>query len=445
MGPIRLRSFESSVYGASRIGDGFPYGFRRFWIRCALHYSWRNANDKLHKRHDELCRNKSGAGSRYIRSYKPSRILELLRIVYSCGSEGEFHHHVVSVGLASLEAPSWSGGIASHLGGLQNALRHRGIHVESVRGFGVAALARFHPFQFIPTYLMALKRLRNTDILHAHDARLVTLGKRLGIPIITTFHGYLPEETQMRGARHALIELCKDFVYACVQDSDALIAVDNRIAHWLWENYGANNIHVIQNGVDSEMFHPEIASMEEIGLLQGSGSVSVAREVWRNNENPMILFAKGLSPKNGASVLVEAMPIVRKSFPGADLFMATGQVPHEQMPSLIRQAEIVVIPSVPVAGVEEATSILALEAMASEKCVIASNIGGLREIIENDRTGILVPPGDPEILAEEIVAALQDDERRRQLGRAAREAVVRDHSWAKVAEQTMKVYEEVFA
>jgi len=355
----------------------------------------------------------------------------------------------LKLGLVSTEAPSWSGGIASHLEGLGNALRHRGIHLESVRGFGVVALARFHPFQFIPTYLMALKCLRHVDVIHSHDARLVTVGKRLGIPIVTTFHGYLPEETQMRGARHASIELCKDFVYACVQDSDAIIAVDTRIANWLWGNYGASGIHVIPNGVDPEIFHPE--SGYEVAIETGFHGETRLQEVSGSpnfnessgSKSPQILFAKGLSPKNGASVAVAAMPLVRREFPEADLFMATGQVPHAQMPDLIRQADIVIIPSVPVAGVEEATSILALEAMASEKCVVASNIGGLREIIEHDRTGVLVPPGDPEVLAEEIIEALRDEGRRRRLGRNARAHVLANHTWAKVADKTVRVYEDL--
>ena len=74
---------------------------------------------------------------------------------------------------------------------------------------------------------------------------------------------------------------------------------------------------------------------------------------------------------------------------------------------------------------------------------MAWDIGGLREIIEMDRTGILIPPGDPEVLAEEIVSALQDEERRHRLGRNAREYGVKNHSWAQVAEETMRVYESV--
>jgi glycosyltransferase involved in cell wall biosynthesis len=268
----------------------------------------------------------------------------------------------------------------------------------------------------------------------------VTLKKRLHKPIVTTFHGYLPEETAMRGGRRFVIDWCEAYVQAAVLISDAIITVDSRIAHWLWEYYHARGIHVIPNGVDPGLFHPDI---EENALLEGSGMVQMVRETQGNRKHFTILFAKGLSPKNGAEVLQEAMPIVRSHVQNVDLFMATGQVPHSEMPNLIRSADLVVIPSVPVAGVEEATSILALEAMASGKCVIASDIGGLREIIDPNNTGILVSPGDPEALADEIIAALQDDERRTMIGVLARKAVLRDYTWERAATATIKVYESV--
>lgn len=355
---------------------------------------------------------------------------------------------MVAIGL--LGPVGHNGGVASHIEGLQAEFVKRGIHVESVGEIGSQRLARLHPFQFIPQYLVALKRLRRMDILHAHDARLVSLAKRLGIPIVTTFHGYLPEETRMRGARPEIIGLCEAFVQACVEKSDALIAVDTRIAHWLWKNYGASGIHIIPNGVNTDLFHSsheiavETAQRNGTSLLHSSGSGKVSRNSRGISEgHPIILFAKGLSPKNGASVAVEAMPIVRQIFPSADLFMATGQVPHSQMPALIRQADIVIIPSVPVAGVEEATSILALEAMASGKCVIASDIGGLREIIQHDKTGILVPPSDPEALATEIIEALRDEGRREALGRNARAAILAHYTWEIAAEKTIRVYDDV--
>ena len=375
--------------------------------------------------------------------------MELLCLVLGCRPEGKLHCLVVAIGI--LGPFNQNGGVASHIEGLQREFVRRGFHVETVGEIGTQLLARLHPFQFVPQYLVALRRLRKMDLLHSHDVRLASLGKRLGIPLVSTIHGYLPGETRMRNGHSLAIELCEAFVLAAVETSDAIIAVDNRIARWLQRDYGAVGIHVIPNGVDPEIFHPsrgyEIAIKTEIHggprLKEVSGTIFVAREIGGNSQHPVILFAKGLSPKNGASIAVEAMPIVRRSFPHADLFMATGQVPHAQMPDLIRQADIVIVPSIPVAGVEEATSILALEAMASGKCVIASDIGGLREIIENDRTGILIPPGDPEVLAEEIVSALQDEERRHRLGRNAREYVVKNHSWAQVAEETMRVYESV--
>jgi glycosyltransferase involved in cell wall biosynthesis len=336
-----------------------------------------------------------------------------------------------------------NGGVASHIAGLQADYAKRGIQVESVGEIGAQLLRRFHPFQFIPQYLAAMRRLRNVDLLHSHDARLVTLKKRLRKPIVTTFHGYLPEETRMWGGHRFAIDWCEAYVQAAVVLSDAIIAVDSRIAHWLWEYYHASHIHVIPNGVDSDMFHPK---QEEIGLLQGSGMASVVREVGRNREeSPIVLFAKGDSPKNGLEVAHAAMAIARKTLPNIKFVMALGRVRHENMPALIQAADVVIIPSVPVAGVEEATSILALEAMACGRTVIASNIGGLREIIEPNRTGILVAPRDPEALADEIVAALEDDGRRAMLGVAARRAILERYTWKKAADETIKVYEKVLA
>jgi glycosyltransferase involved in cell wall biosynthesis len=171
--------------------------------------------------------------------------------------------------------------------------------------------------------------------------------------------------------------------------------------------------------------------------------VQVIRNSGENDRVPIVLFAKGDSPKNGLEVAHAAMAIARKSLPNIKFVMALGRVRHENMPSLIQASDIVIIPSVPVAGVEEATSILALEAMACGRTVIASNIGGLREIIEPNQTGILVAPGDPEALADEIVAALQDDGRRAMLGLAARRAVLERYTWEKAADETIKVYESI--
>src|SRR5205807_9332006 len=103
------------------------------------------------------------------------------------------------------------------------------------------------------------------------------------------------------------------------------------------------------------------------------------------------------------------------------------------------------VPSVVVAGVEEATSILMLEAMACGKPVIASRIGGLSEVIEHCRTGLLVPPEDSDALAASVVTTLSDPVLGRKLGAEARDFVVRGHSWDIVAQRTSSLYDELLS
>lgn len=76
---------------------------------------------------------------------------------------------------------------------------------------------------------------------------------------------------------------------------------------------------------------------------------------------------------------------------------------------LMRQADVIVVPSVPAHGVVEATSIAALEGMALGKPVVASAIGGLVELIQSGQTGLLVPPGDARALARAVLSLEQSD------------------------------------
>src|SRR2546425_7533059 len=97
-------------------------------------------------------------------------------------------------------------------------------------------------------------------------------------------------------------------------------------------------------------------------------------------------------------------------------------------------------PSIPVVGVEEATSLFALEAMACGKPVVASAIGGLKEMIRNRENGILVPPARPDLLADAILELIRDRQLSDEIGEAARESVLDGHSWACVAAKVSAIY-----
>jgi glycosyltransferase involved in cell wall biosynthesis len=75
--------------------------------------------------------------------------------------------------------------------------------------------------------------------------------------------------------------------------------------------------------------------------------------------------------------------------------------------SLLRQVDVVIVPSL-----SEPFGLVAIEAMAAEKLVIASRVGGLAEIVQHGETGVLIEPGDPDALAKEIVCSFERPEER---------------------------------
>jgi glycosyltransferase involved in cell wall biosynthesis len=77
--------------------------------------------------------------------------------------------------------------------------------------------------------------------------------------------------------------------------------------------------------------------------------------------------------------------------------------------------------------------------------MVVSDIGGFRELVEDEGAARLVPPGDPEALAAALTELVEDAEQRRELERRAASAAAGPYSWDRVAEQTLAVYREVGA
>lgn len=166
------------------------------------------------------------------------------------------------------------------------------------------------------------------------------------------------------------------------------------------------------------------------------------------------MFAGALGPHKGIDVLLEAwrgldsaVPLVLvglrrydtpRHFPNG--VIVAENVPHGDVLDAWRHCAIAVVPSV----WPEPFGLVAIEAMAAGRPVIASAIGGLTDIIENGTSGILVPPGDALALRSTIEELLADPRRRAAMGRAARERAS-SFSAAIVVPQIEQIYREVVA
>jgi glycosyltransferase involved in cell wall biosynthesis len=171
-----------------------------------------------------------------------------------------------------------------------------------------------------------------------------------------------------------------------------------------------------------------------------------------------------LVPKNGVNVAVDAARLLRDR--GVDFVLLIagygpqrkeldaqvlaarledhvrflGAVTTDQMPGWCARASVAIVPSVPSKGVEEATSISAIEGQACGRPVVASDLGGLREVITHDVNGLLTPPGNAGALADAVQRLLSDRTLAKRLGDGGAENVRSHHS----LEVWSRRFEEVF-
>jgi len=114
---------------------------------------------------------------------------------------------------------------------------------------------------------------------------------------------------------------------------------------------------------------------------------------------------------------------------------AVGFVPHDELQQLYARAAIVACPSR-----REGFGVACLEAMAHGRPVVASSVGGLRDLVVDGETGLLVPPRDPAALRRALEQLLGDADLRRRLGTAGRERARARFSWDAVTDATLAAY-----
>jgi glycosyltransferase involved in cell wall biosynthesis len=170
--------------------------------------------------------------------------------------------------------------------------------------------------------------------------------------------------------------------------------------------------------------------------------VEIPGRVGEPDEPPRLLYAGRLSPEKGVLVLAEAargLPlVVAGDGPLRDRFPeALGFVPHDRLLAMYGQASVVVCPSL-----REGYGVVCAEAMAHGRPVVASGVGGLKDLVVEGETGLLVPPGDPVALRAALVRLLEDADLRRRLGTAARERAGRELSWTSATESTLRAYRD---
>ncbi len=308
-----------------------------------------------------------------------------------------------------------------------------------------------------------LIRNNSFDLIHCHDAvagyaahlALTRAGRQ--IPVIETIHGPATYESRMMLGwtieQSKYLQRLFNIEKEAFVQADHLIAVDTGQADIAINDFGISKkkISVIFNCVSCRAID---------SLIKDPPSVKVPQ--------PYLLVPRRLVEKTGVRIAVEALaklgpdtqlnlviagdgPLgnalkqLAKNLGLDSRVVFLGSIPRQEVLRLAKEALAVVVPSIPTGGVIEATSIAVIEAMACGTAVIASDIGGLAELIGHNQTGFLVPHSDPGALGDTILSLIRSPDQRNVVCRQARQYVLENLDTSIWFDKVKCVYEAVLA
>ncbi|MGP4005234.1 glycogen synthase [Streptomyces sp. 4N124] len=303
--------------------------------------------------------------------------------------------------------------------------------------------------------------LEGRELVHSHTwyANLAGhLGKLLyGIPHVMTAHSLeplRPWKAEQLGGGYALSSWAER---TAIEAADAVIAVSGAMREDILGCYSTLDpakVHVVHNGIDTTLYRPDhgTEALTRIGLDPDRPYVLFVGRITRQKGVPHLLRAiRHIDPAAQVVLCAGApdTPEIDREF--RDLFQELSSVregvhwipqmlPRADVIQLLTHAAVFVCPSV-----YEPLGIVNLEAMACGTPVVASRVGGIPEVVEDGKTGVLVSVDDDfeTGLAQALDSVLGDPEGARRMGEAGRERAVGEFGWDAVARRTVQLYREI--
>ncbi|MGB9838050.1 glycosyltransferase family 4 protein [Methanothermobacter sp.] len=212
-------------------------------------------------------------------------------------------------------------------------------------------------------------------------------------------------------------------------------------------------IELIPPAVDPETYKPGNSNLrEKYGIPEDSKIVLFVGAMNRGHRHKGVdvllrAFSKIEDEDNylvlaGSGDMIPEYRKLAESLSIADKAVFMGFVSENQLIDLYRTSDILVLPTLTIA---EGFGMVLIEANACGTPVIGSKVGGIKYVIRDGETGILVPPGDPVALADAITRILEDEELAARMGSNGRRMVMENYTWDKSARMTERVFEEVIS
>lgn len=302
------------------------------------------------------------------------------------------------------------------------------------------------------------------DLLHAHSpvfngVAALKVRQKLSIPVVYEIRSLWEEAAVAHGTygyhSHEFTHTRSLETWVC-QSADRVGAISNGLKnHLAARGIPSDKIAVVHNGVDLDTTKPCEPDAEY-------------KESWKLTGKKIVAYIGSFRRYEGLDLLIKAIAHLSKARPDLVLLLVgggrveveaqlkslidkldlrdkvimPGWLSPERIPGVYAMTDILVYPRNPMLLTEIVTPLKPLEAMAMGKALIASDIGGHRELIQPGHNGLLFPPGNESALVEAVCRLLDDHGLRQKLAAQAKAWVRRERSWSKTTSVYSEIYEE---
>jgi len=302
-------------------------------------------------------------------------------------------------------------------------------------------------------YAIQLHMEKPFDVVHAHDWMVTdaawVLKSGLGIPVVSTIHA--TEQGRMGGLHTDLQRYVNQLEWRLTFESWRIIVNSRHMREELKGlfNVPEDKIDIIPNGTDPEHFDFPFDPRP-------------LRNSFAYEHQKIVLYVGRLVNEKGVQVLLDSVPMVLQHFPGTQFLIVgtgyfmddlkqkaaalnihhnvkfLGYVGDDELLQLYKIADVVTIPSL-----YEPFGIVALEGMAANVPVVASDVGGLRDFVKHMETGVTTYTGNAQSLAWGLLLVLRDQEVADRLAKNAFAKVQSVYNWKSISAKTRDVYLQV--
>lgn len=340
------------------------------------------------------------------------------------------------------------------------------VHGDTILCSRIPASGNLRVYGSIVRSLFSTAHAGGYDVIYTRNSFFGVLGDLFsglihGTPIVCEVNGFFGDEIRLIAGDHPSLDItarmnrtiCRVSEKYLLKRADSIIAVTQGIKHHLIEEYGVDEkkIIVIENGANTGIFRP--------------GDQEKARKILELDPAAQyVCFTGNFAPWQGLPDLIRAIPeivdrcqearfllvgdgVMRETCTETaeelgvlDRIHFTGRVAYERVPLYVTASDVCVAPFIRDRNDKIGLSPLKVyEYMGCGRPVVASDIAGVRELINGSGGGITVRPEEPQAIASAVSILLEDREKRAMMGRAGCEYVRKNHSWNIVSRKVEKV------